>query len=585
MKISEGLAFARRIKRLAQVCRDADARTEMLVGTILQLWTTSAYPALQRPNLPSRVDLAAHPAVVEFALALEQLDFLSATYWLSSAYAMWGDEAYRKNLAMFFTPPSITQRLLQDLADQGVDFSTQTFYDPACGGAAFLAPIAMKMRDALRSKGRSAKDILARIQERVLGSDVDETLCELSRHFLRMVLADEIARVGSAPRFQVRKANSLTSAAVLGRSVDVVVCNPPYRKMPASEVANLRKLYGEVIDAQPNLYGLFIALSVRLLKVGGTAALVTPTSYLSGQYFSRLRTFLLSNADVLRIGMVSDRKGIYIDVQQETALTMLRRTQPKESHATQTEVSVVAADGSYKSVGLSSLPNSGTTWPIPRSPGDEALLRKVKSAPARLSDYGYAIRVGSFVWNRDTRETYASASEASAAGANSAVPLLWSRDIKGNSLVFDRDRGTDGDHPFVDMGSVEHSFIVRRPSVLLQRVTSNDQPRRLVGAEVSAEFLRQYGGFVGENHTIVLENSQEDALLSPRELLELLSTATLDRYFRCMSGATNVSVFELSQLNLPAPQELRKQLDAGLSMEAALRKALDARVSKRQSRV
>lgn len=45
-----------------------------------------------------------------------------------------------KRLAMFFTPASLTDGLLQDLTAQGVDFGTQTFLDPACGGAAFLGP-------------------------------------------------------------------------------------------------------------------------------------------------------------------------------------------------------------------------------------------------------------------------------------------------------------------------------------------------------------------------------------------------------------------------------------------------------------
>jgi hypothetical protein len=32
----------------------------------------------------------------------------------------------------------------------------------------------------------------------------------------------------------------------------------------------------------------------------------------------------------------------------------------------------------------------------------------------------------------------------------------------------------------------------------------------------------------------------------------------MDRYFRCISGATNVSAFELSQLKLPDPRLLKQ---------------------------
>lgn len=573
MTPSEKYTFSRRIRRLAAVAREFGADKRELTGTILQAWSLRSYPTLPRAALPSRRDLARHPDVQAFVAALEELDFLSAAYWLSSGYAIWGDPEYRKELAMFFTPPSLTRRLLEDLEAQGVDFATHTFCDPACGGAAFLAPIAMRMRDKMRGEGRHAKTILRSVQERLLGSDVDETLCELSRHFLRMVLSEEIERAGAAPRFRVRRANSLTGASALYGHVDVVVCNPPYRKMAADEVELYRENYRPALEAQPNLYGLFVALSLKLLKLGGTAGLVTPTSYLSGQYFSGLRRHIMENAEVLRIGMVSDRTGVFIDVEQETALSLLRKKPRVSPEDTVTSVSVVATDGTYTDVGLCRLPNSGTTWPIPRTAGDEALLRKASEAPARLSNYGYAIRSGSFVWNRDKRKTYRDRIEAVSAGALTAVPLLWSRDIKEGVLSFHRERGDGGDHSFVDLGSKAHSYVVRRPSVILQRVTSNDMSKRLVAAPVPMSFIEHHGGFVGENHTVVLERVDEEALFSPAELTELLSTPTIDRYFRCLSGATNVSAFELSQLALPTPDLVRQHLSAGKTMDEAVRMA------------
>lgn len=573
MKPTEKLAFTRRIRQLSTIAGQYNADARELAGTLLTAWSAASFPALGRPALPSRRELAKHPQVAAFVKALQSLDFLSAAYWLSSGYAIWGDSEYRKKVAMYFTPPSITWRLLEDLRAQGVDFKSQTFYDPACGGAAFLAPIALRMRDELRKEGRQARTILKTVQAHIVGTDVDETLCEMSRHFLRMVLVNEISLTGVTPRFQVRKANSLTAANSLHGKVDIVICNPPYRKLPADEVEPYRERYKGIIEAQPNLYGLFVGLALKLLKIGGVAALVTPTSYLSGQYFSGLRKHILRNADVLRIGMIGDRKGIYIDVEQETALTFLKRKPETDSYDTTTTVSLVDADGTYKDVGLCQLPNSGTTWPIPRANGDEELLRAAGSATANIAAYGYAIRAGSFVWNRDKRATYRNAKAAARARARSAVPLLWSRDIKDGTLAFERERNlTDGDS-FVDLGSKEHTYVVRRPSVLLQRVTSNEMPRRLVAAPVLNDFLETYGGFVGENHIVVLEQVDDNAHLGPEELSELLSTSTVDRYFRCLSGATNVSAFELGQVKLPDPVLLRRHLEEGLSMEEAVRKA------------
>lgn len=79
----------------------------------------------------------------------------------------------------------------------------------------------------------------------------------------------------------------------------------------------------------------------------------------------------------------------------------------------------------------------------------------------------------------------------------------------------------------------------------MQRVTSNDQQRRLVAAAVSPGVFETYGGFIGENHVVILEALTNKPALPPTKLARLLSAYTVDRYFRCISGATNVSAFEL----------------------------------------
>lgn len=144
------LAITRRIRALGQVAESLRCDAPTLVGTVLHLWCKPAFPALPKTSLPTSKKLATAPAVLAFVAILQRLGFLEASYWLSSAYAMLTQEDYRKKLAMFFTPASLTKGLLDDLADQGVDFGTQTFMDPACGGAAFLAPIALRMRSSQR---------------------------------------------------------------------------------------------------------------------------------------------------------------------------------------------------------------------------------------------------------------------------------------------------------------------------------------------------------------------------------------------------------------------------------------------------
>lgn len=564
-------SITRRIRVLERLAERYGCGASSVVGTILRIWTQADYPSLRNPSLPFSRDLAAEPEVVAFVAVLRRLEFLEAIYWLSSAYAMLAEEGYRKKLAMFFTPVSLTKGLLDDLEEHGADFGSQSFLDPACGGAAFLTPIALRMRAALRTKGLKPRRLLKHIESHLFGTDLDKTLCEMSQHFLCMALHEEIQKTGYIPAFQVHWGDSLTHLTSRLGKVDVVVCNPPYRKMTVDELMPLRVVYAEVVEAQPNLYCLFMALCVRLLRIGGYAALVTPTSFLSGQYFVGLRKFLMRHTDIEHIGMVSDRQGVFIDVEQETALTVLRKRIEEDRIQLRANVSVVSGTGQYKGVGECQLPNAGAVWPIPRSVDDVALLKAASRSKFRLSDYGYKIRIGAYVWNRDKRPKFETLQDVRRAKASTAMPLIWSRDIavKGSVQLKDSVAGR-GEHRFVDLGNKKHSSVVASPCVVMQRVTSNGQPRRLVAAAVSPGVFTTYGGFIGENHVIILEQVTDKPALTPSKLAGLLRTHAVDRCFRCISGATNVSAFELKQLALPDPLALKEALMNGCSIDEAV---------------
>ena len=572
--LSKKLRYFRLVRGLRAAMQKVHASPESVLGTALTKWCKEAFPGLPRSALPSLALLCREPAITAFVDFLKGEEFLDATYWFSSAYAELAGEERRKQLSMFFTPPSLTKRLLDDLSANGVSFADSRFCDPACGGAAFLAPIATRMRDALRLKGAGPAEILGHIQNHLLGFDKDAALCKLSKHFLLMVLHDEVVITRTRPNFYVHQADSLLQTGHVLGTLDVVVCNPPFRKMSAAESRQHFSTFSDVIEAQPNSYALFIVLCIRLLAIGGICGLVTPTSFLSGRYFSKLRTFLMMQAKVRSIGMVSDRSGVFIDVEQETALTLVLRENAGYASTT-TEVSVVSRDGGYVAVGRCVLPNSGAVWPVPRTESDVELLKSAAKSRASLADYGYGVRIGAFVWNRDTRTTYASAKSAARARGGTAVPLLWSSDIAPDGrLLFTGVRKTNKEPCFVNLGAKDHPSVVRRPSVLLQRVTSNDQPRRLVAAVVPKTLIESYGGFVGENHTVILEQVSPEPALTPEQLAQLLSAPTVDRYFRCISGATNVSIFELSQLRLPDPGRLKTLLAQGYDMPNAAREAL-----------
>lgn len=543
-----------------------------VVGTALRLWCERAYPKLPRPRLPFSLQLSTKPQVISFVDLISALDFLDAAYWLSTTYAALNPEVRRRDLAMYFTPPPIARRLIKDVERQGADFSKHSFIDPACGGASFIALTAMEMRRALVLDKSSPREILKHAQKNLVGQDVDPTLCTLTRQFLRIVFYEEYQKVGRLPTFTVECANALKKR--WNRRFDVVLCNPPFRKMHRDEADKYRHKFARVMHGQPNLYALFMDLTVRLAKPGGIVGLVTPTSFISGQYFSSVRTFLLEHSRVRHIGLVHERQRVYMDVEQETALTMLQ-ARPDIGHGGQSvRVSAVQRDGRYDRLGRCHLPNSGSSWPIPRLPEDVALIRSLGGSPYRIADYGYEPCIGAFVWNRDDRRTYATLKDVPESRRGRTVPLLWATDVARNGRLKYRPHAVEHSQArFIDLGEGLIG-LHGRAGVLLQRVSSSDQTQRLVAAVVPDKMIREFGGFVGENHTVILTPESDDPKLTPDQMRQLLTSAPIEKFFRCISGSANVSVFELSQLPLPKPDELAKKIRSGLSVEQATQRIL-----------
>jgi adenine-specific DNA-methyltransferase len=508
--------------------------------------------------------------VVDFSCWLAGQPFNDAAYWLTSAYANWVGEKVRAAQALYFTPPKLADRVIDDLVARGACLANSHWHDPACGGAAFLVPTAQRMAAALVSSGVPVNEVISRVQKQISGSDLDKTLLSISEQFLLMALYPYLDGTSNLPSFNLRNADGLLTANAQTQSPDVVVCNPPYRKLKAKEVARYQSQFSDVIRSQPNVYGLFIRKTLDVVKAGGFVGLLTPTSFLSGHSFARLRRCLLERAEIVHIDMLSDRASMFISVEQETAISILRSGTGADSTDSETDICVLTPTGEYEHVGKHALSKTGAPWPIPKSVNDSSLLKTASKSPARLADYGFVAKVGHLVAFRDKRRRFKTRRDAKASAC--VVPIVWAGDISVQGFEHGRLHNKQRDDYFVEVASSDHLSVVRGPSVLLQRLTSNDQRHRLVAAFVPVEWQEVHGGFVAENHVIVLQTQKANEW-TPEMMSSLLNSAVINKLFRAISGAANVAVFELNELPLPEPARLKKALVENGNLEIAVRTA------------
>jgi adenine-specific DNA-methyltransferase len=527
------------------------------LALLLRLAKTKS-PRLSMPHYHCKYPTGAAKSfdgIAEF-LTKEPLD--RAAYYLSCVYAFLCDPDERRDLAMYFTPPSLARHIIAIAArEAGAAFTALRFMDPACGGAAFLLPVAIKLRTAMLAQGFSAGKIIRAVNRQVIGVEKDATLAELCRQFIRIALAKELTEsrqtLGSIVR--VDNALSLLSRGQLPR-VNVLLCNPPYRKIRASELSWFRHRFPEVIFGQPNLYTMFMRAAIELVIPGGLIALLTPTSYFSGPTYERIRSFITWQTSILRIDLVHERDNLFLGVQHDVAVLLARRrlTRPAQQSA---QVFTWHDCNGWESLGAVALPNDGGAWHLPRDAVTARALVQSKSSSSSLAEYGYRPRVGVYVWNRDPRRTR----KVRPRGRDRklAVPVIWATQI-----------GQDGQFHFISKSRKEKRarYILLRPDnrggvftrdcVLLQRTSSRGQHQRLVAAALPRGFAKRHSGFVGENHVIILEPINQRPLVPRRTLVRLLNSEHVSDLYSTTTGTTAVTVAGLNDLPLPDPQILKR---------------------------
>lgn len=477
-------------------------------------------------------------------------DPVTAGYFIGTTYAAAIPSELRSRLGVYYTPPAVAARLLDQVAAAGVDWRSCTVLDPACGGGAFLAPAAERIVKELSHW--EPGPLLDALGQRIRGFEIDPVAAWMSQVFLEAMVMPVCQAARRRLPIVVEVRNTLIHEPAHA-AFDLVVGNPPYGRItlaPRIRARYQRSLYGHA-----NLYGLFTDLAFRWVKAGGVVAYVTPTSFLAGEYFKNLRGMLGFEGTPLSIDFIGDRRGVFDEVLQETLLATYRRSTSGGTTRTARSASVAFVTPidetivGISHVGSFELPDDPhAPWLVPRDTSQDALIKQLRSMPHRLADWGYEVSTGPLVWNRHKDQLREH-------GAPGCLPLVWAEAVRPDGR-FQMQVTKTNHRAYFKVRPYDHWLVIDKPCVLVQRTTAKEQPRRLVAAVLPAAFIREHGGVVVENHLNMIRPIGRPAV-GLTTLAAFMNSAVADAIFRCLSGSVAVSAYELEALPLPAPECLR----------------------------
>ena len=501
-------------------------------------------------EMPSEISPAPlEPEVRELAQKMgtkaAALDVLDASYRIGVLYTGLMPDERQARLGAHYTPRALCQRLLDMAEDAGTEWDTARVLDPACGGGAFLSPLALRMAASL--KDQSAETVLTSIEQRLQGYEIDPFAAWMSQVFLDVTLAELCLKAGRPLKSLVHVCDALEQEPG-SEKFDLVIGNPPYGRITLSP--NLRHKFQRSLFGHANLYGVFADLALRFTSSSGVIAYVTPTSFLSGEYFKGLRVLLGWEAPPVSIDFIAERKGVFADVLQETMLATYQHG--REPGAAAVHFLTQDRHGSVKITGAGSFnlhEELDRPWLIPRSDRQSELVGRVSRLPYRLADYGYTVSTGPLVWNRHKSGLRDEPGEG-------RYPLLWAESVRSNG-VFEFRAQKRNHKPYFEPAENEHWVVTDHPCVLLQRTTAKEQCRRLIAAELPKQFIKKYGAVVVENHLNMIKPLNGAPKVSAAALAALLNSDVVDQVFRCINGSVAVSAYELQALPLPSPDDVK----------------------------
>ena len=455
--------------------------------------------------------------------------------------------AHRKRCGQFFTPRPICQFMARLLAHPHK--KQYKLLDPGAGVGSLTAAVCEEFSH-VKSLQKLEVHLFETDPRARYFLEENMILCrrsfESTGHVMEYYIhgTDFIVALGE----EFSKSKDLFPPEIAIGHFDGVIMNPPYFKIGKNSLH--ARLMASIVHGQPNIYALFMALAAHALHPGGQLVGITPRSFCNGLYFRDFRQWFLRRMSIEHLHLFESRTETFEEgILQESIITLARRSD-KQASTIKVSTSIgagIQAPATHQLVPASKVidsPRNGYLIRIPTNNRDTEIMNMIESLPVCFAETGLRISTGPVVLFR-AKEFLLEKMES-----KGAVPLFLPHNVKPFETVWPLQKPRKP-IAFKACAASRRLLLPANNYVLVKRFSAKEERRRLTagcffGAWQSYEYVAL------ENHlNYIYHGSRELSENEVYGIAALMNSALYDRYFRLMSGSTQVNATELRTLKFP----------------------------------
>lgn len=335
---------------------------------------------------------------------------------------------------------------------------------------------------------------------------------------------------------------------------DYVIMNPPYKKLAVDSQDN-KILEGKGIKV-PNYYAAFISIAKRKLSNGGQIVAIIPRSFCNGLYYKSFREDILEDLAIEKIHLFESRTDIFKDdsVLQENVIIHLVKRKIVNNYQVNIlhSYNALMDDISISRRNIHDVvlrDDKNKVIRIMRYGEEQEICRRIQSLKYSLDDLEIEVSTGPVVDFRENPESLLKES------ADETVPLLFCEHIQQMRIQWPKEDVKN--YNYIKLNNETKSRL--RPKgnyVLVKRMTSKEEPRRIVAALCEKESMDY--SFYGFDNKLNYFHKNKEGISEKlaKGLVIYLNSTIIDIYFRTFSGSTQVNAHDLRSLKYPSKEKI-----------------------------